>query len=221
MIAQKKDAPNSEHWIDISVPLRKGMASWPGDPPLEVDRISDIAKGDHATVSRISMGSHTGTHVDAPAHFVLGGTDVARLPLEVMVGPARVIQIKDHDAIKDDELKTHKIARGDRVLFKTRNSTDAWSSPEFVEDFVHLTEPAAEYLVRVGVRVVGVDYLSVGAYKGGGAAVHQTLLGHGVWIIEGLDLSQVEQGTYDLVCLPLKIENGDGSPARAILRRSR
>ncbi len=220
MVTQKRNAPNPGNWIDISVPLRNGMASWPGDPPLEVHRISDIAKGDHATVSRISMGSHTGTHVDAPAHFVRDGIDVARLPLDVMVGPVRVIQIKDHDAIKEDELKTHNLARGDRVLFKTRNSPDAWSSPGFVEDFVHLTEPAAEYLVWLGVWVVGVDYLSVGAYKGGGAAVHQTLLGHGVWIIEGLDLSQVEEGAYDLVCLPLKIENGDGSPARAILRRS-
>lgn len=210
-----------ENWIDISVPLRNGMVSWPGDPPFELNRISDVAKGDHATISKISMGSHTGTHIDAPAHFIKDGTDVARLPLEVMVGPARVIQIKDRGAIKEEELKTHSIARGDRVLFKTRNSTDAWRSREFVEDFVHLTEQVARYLVGLGVRMVGVDYLSVGAYKGGGAEVHETLLGHGVWIIEGLDLSRVDEGMYDLVCLPLKIESGDGSPARAILRRSR
>lgn len=211
----------AENWIDISVPLRNGMVSWPGDPPFEVIRISDVAKGDHATVSRISMGSHTGTHIDAPAHFIKDGTDVASLPLEIMVGPAKVIRIKDPDAIKQEELKTHSIKRGDRVLFKTRNSTDAWRSTAFVEDFVHLTDEAAGYLVGLGVRMVGVDYLSVGAYKGGGAAVHQTLLSHGVWIIEDLDLSHVDEGMYDLVCLPLKIENGDGSPARAILRRSR
>ncbi len=221
MRTQREDHRNPAAWIDVSVPLHNGMVNWPGDPPFEADRISDIAKGDHATVSRLSMGSHTGTHIDAPAHFVRDGIDVSRLPLEIMVGPARVIQIKDHDAIKEDELKTHGISRGERVLFKTRNSVDAWRSAKFVEDFVHLTEPAADYLVRVGVRVVGVDYLSVGAYRGGGAAVHETLLRHGVWIIEGLNLSQVEEGTYDLVCLPLKIENGDGSPARAILRRSR
>ena len=219
MMMQKEDPRNQGGWIDVSVPLRNGMVNWPGDPPFEADRISDIAKGDHATVSRLSMGSHTGTHIDAPAHFVRDGIDVGRLPLEIMVGPARVIQIKDHDAINEDELRTHKITRGDRILFKTRNSAYAWRSAKFVEDFVHLTEPAADYLVRLGVRVVGVDYLSVGGYKGGGAAVHEMLLRHGIWIIEGLDLSLVEEGPYDLVCLPLRIENCDGSPARAILRR--
>ncbi len=205
-------------WIDVSVPLSTGMVHWPSDPPFEMERVSDIKQGDHANVSRITMGSHTGTHVDAPRHFVLDGSAVSEMPLDVLVGAARVIEIKDRDSIKVDELYGHRIRTGERVLFKTWNSRNAWNTPRFVDEFVHLTKEAADYLSEIKIRAVGVDYLSVGAYKGDGSVVHQTLLKSGVWIVEGLNLSQIEPGNYDFVCLPLKILDGDGSPARAILR---
>jgi arylformamidase len=206
-------------WIDISVPLRSRMAHWPGDAPLYLDQVSDMARGDAANVSTISMSVHTGTHMDAPRHFVADGPGIDTMPLNATVGTARVIEIQDEDTITAEELERHTIVRGDRLLFKTRNSERCWKSRCFLKQFVHIRADAAQYLASHRVRCVGVDYLSVGGYQTDGVETHQILLGAGIWLIEGLDLSGVEPGRYELVCLPLKIEGGDGAPARAIVRK--
>lgn len=206
-------------WVDVSVPLRSGMVHWPDNPPVRIERMLDIERGDVANVSTISLGSHTGTHMDAPIHFVRGGEGMDRMPLDATMGPARVIEIQDPTSIKPDELDPHGIGRGERVLFKTRNSSLAWWTRDFVEDFVYVSQEAARYLAERGVRTVGVDYLSVGGFYADGVETHQALLGAGIWVIEGLDLSRVEPGEHELICLPLKVEGGDGAPARALLRK--
>lgn len=215
--SQAGDATASQ-WIDVSVPLRNAMVQWPGDPPVRIERVLDLGHGDSHTLSEISMGSHTGTHMDAPLHFIQQGIGIDKLPLDTTVGRARVIEIQDTESIKPDELARHRICRGERILFKTRNSLRGWTTETFIEDFVFISNEAARFLAERGVRVVGVDYLSAGGFKREGSYVHETLLGSGVWIIEGLDLSRVSPGKYDLICLPLKVDKGDGAPARAILR---
>ncbi|MBA5871436.1 MAG: cyclase family protein [Nitrospira sp. CR2.1] len=205
-------------WIDISVPLRNGMPHWPDNPPLRINRTMDLNCGDEATVSTLFMGSHTGTHMDAPLHFVKGGRAIHEMSLTATIGPAQVIQIHDPRAITLDELRRHVIRPGARVLFKTRNSLCRWGEQDFMEDFVYLTTEAARWLVQQRVRTVGIDYLSVGGYKRNGPEVHHVLLEAQIWIIEGLDLSAAIPGFYDLICLPLNILQGDGAPARALLR---
>jgi len=209
---------SQREWVDITIPMRNGMVSWPGDPAFEVSRVRDMERGDGANVSRLTMGSHSGTHMDAPRHFIRSGNDISSMPLDATVGVARIIEIFDAQSIKRDELAQNGIRLGERILLKTMNSLRVWKTNAFVEDFVYISNEAADYLSSVRVRMVGVDYLSVGPYKGEAAYVHRTLLGNGVWIVEGLDLSRVNPGNYDFVCLPLKIDGGDGAPARAILR---
>lgn len=209
-------------WIDVSVPLHSGMVHWPGDPAVRIERVLDMARGDLATVSRLSMGSHTGTHMDAPIHFLRNAKGIDEMPLDATVGVARVIEIHDPQAIRPEELRPHRIHQDERILFKTRNSARGWNTDAFIEDFVHLSIEAAHDLAHRRVRAIGVDYLSVGGYREkNGVAVHRTLLQAGVWIIEGLNLSRVHAGTYELICLPLKMVRGDGAPARAILRSIR
>lgn len=211
----------SSRWLDISVPLHNAMVHWPGDPPVRIENVKEIEHGNSSTLSIISMGSHTGTHMDAPLHFIRQGISIDKMPLDTTVGRARVIEIKDTESIKPEEIHQYRIRSGERILFKTRNSLMAWQTDTFIEDFVFISDEAARFLVERSVRVVGVDYLSVGSFKHGGSYVHKTLLGGGVWIIEGLDLSRVKPGKYDLICLPLKLDQGDGAPARAILRAVR
>ena len=206
-------------WIDISVSLRDAMVHWPGDPPISIRRVQDMEQGDTANLSMVSMGAHSGTHIDAPIHFIQQGACVDKMPLDAAVGRARVIEIRDSESIKPEELLRHHIRRGERILFKTRNSSYVWRNDKFVEDFVFISDEAASFLAERCVRIVGVDYLSVGSFKRGGSHVHKILLGADIWIIEGLDLSRVSHGKYELICLPLKLEQGDGAPARAILRR--
>ena len=210
-----------EGWIDVSVPLRSGMVHWPDNPPVKIERMLDIEHGDAANVSTISMGSHTGTHMDAPLHFVRGGKGLDEMPLEVTIGHARVIEIHDPESVKPNELRPHEIRSGERILFKTRNSARRWYEEAFIEDFVYVSQEAARYLAALEVLTVGIDYLSVGGFVKDGVETHQALLGAGIWVIEGLDLSQVEPGQYELICLPLKVKGGDGAPARAILRSIR
>lgn len=205
-------------WIDVSIPLHNAMVHWPGDSPFEISRVKDIEQGDNVTLSQITMGAHSGTHIDAPKHFIRNGVDISTMPVNTMIGTARVIEIHDPHSINPDELVNHRIRRGERVLFKTRNSPNAWQTDVFTDDYVFVTKEAADYLSRIRVKVVGVDYLSVGAYKGDGSYVHRTLLGSGIWLIEGLDLSQLSPGKYSFICLPLRIQGGDGAPARAFLR---
>jgi arylformamidase len=206
-------------WIDVSVPIESGMVHWPGDPEVKLSRSSEIAKGDPANVTHLDMGAHTGTHMDAPVHFVEGAEGIDAMPLDATIGPARVIEISDPVSVKAGELQRHEPARGERVLLKTMNSAAAWRiAPEFKKDFTYIAADGAAYLAECGVRTVGVDYLSVGGFEHDAVETHAALLKAGVWIIEGLNLAEIEPGEYELLCLPLKIAGSDGAPSRALLR---
>ena len=219
----KPPSPQGERtmseWIDISVALRTGMVHWPGDIPVAIEQTSSIERGDAANLSTMHMSAHTGTHMDAPRHFVQDGASIDAMPLEATNGPARVIAVAG-EAITAECLEGNGIQPGERILFKTRNSALCWKYGRcFLKNYVAIDPSGARYLAQQRVRALGIDYLSIGPYGPEGAETHRILLGAGVWAIEGLDLSGVEAGSYELVCLPLKILNGDGAPARAMLRR--
>ena len=203
---------------DISLTISPTLPTWPGDPDVDLERVSKIEEGANANVSRVCMGVHTGTHVDAPYHFLPEGASVEQLDLSQLTGRAYVLHLPDADRISAAVLEGAGIPpRTRRVLFKTRNSR-LWAEDAsgFHSDFVGITADAAEYLVRRGVKLVGVDYLSVAPYHES-RPTHEILLGAGVIIVEGLDLSEVTQGRYTLYCLPVKLAGADGAPARAIL----
>jgi arylformamidase len=208
----------ANNWIDISVTIQNGMVSWPDNPEVKVERVMQMEKGDVCNVSNLSLGAHTGTHMDGLLHFIPKGKGLDKMPLEAAIGPARVIEITDKESIKPAELTPHRLREGERILFKTRNSKRSWKLNKFDEDFVYISKEAAQVLVDKGVQTVGVDYLSVGGFKKDGPETHQVLLGAGIWVIEGLNLAKVPPGKYDLICLPIKILDSDGAPARAILR---
>jgi arylformamidase len=195
--------------LDVSVPIREGMVTYPGDPDVRLELAASIADGSPVNLTRIDFGLHSGTHVDAPVHFIDGADGVDSLRLDVLVGPCEVVEVPD--------LTRDAVARApeglERVLFKTPNS-ELWASDEFAADFALLDGEAARLLVERGVRLVGVDYLTVGDEE-----AHLVLLGAGVVPVEGLDLRDVEPGPYELVCLPLRVIGADGAPARAILIR--
>ena len=205
----------SRKWLDVSVPIYSGMVHFPNNPSIEIDTITHVERGDICTLSALTMGSHTGTHIDAPIHFLPGGTGTEEVPLENLIGPARVIEIKDPDAVKAEELRLHNLGVRERLLFKTSNSQRCWKTSEFVPDFVSIAEDAASYLASLNTLAVGIDYLSAGSPE-----THRTLLSAGIAIVEGLNLAGISQGRYELLCLPLKILGGDGAPARALLRVS-
>lgn len=203
-------------WIDVSVPLRDGLIPWPGDPPFRLERVSDLERGDVCTFSTLSLSAHAGTHIDAPLHFLRRGRSVDLWPLDATVGPARVIRIRNPGIIEVGELRLHRIRKGERLLFKTRNS--ARKPPGmFFEDYVALSPEAARYLASRRLRAVGIDGPSIGPFEQG-AETHRILLGAGIWIVEWLDLRRIPAGPCDLICLPLRVVAGDGAPARAILK---
>jgi arylformamidase len=208
----------ASQWIDISTPLENGVVTWPGDPLFSSTRIADMSRGDSCNVTAVAMPAHTGTHVDAPLHFLAAGGGVETIPLDAFLGPARVIVISDPVAVRAAELARHDIPLGGRVLFKTRNSAQSWHRAAFIEDFVYIARDAAELLVEQQVRLVGVDYLSVGKPGDEGAEVHRILLTARMCLLEGLQLAAVQPGDYELACLPLKLMGADGAPARAVLR---
>jgi arylformamidase len=205
--------------IDVSVPVRPGMVTYPGDPAVELERTISIAGGAAYNVSRLSFGVHTGTHVDAPRHFYDEGPGTEALPLEMLFGRTRVVDITARRGITAEDLANLDFSEDIRVLFKTANSR-LWGSAEFHADYVGVTEPAARYLVDHGVKLVGVDYLSVEVFKTPRAPAHRVLLGNGVVVIEGLNLRDVEPGIYEMFCLPLLAVGADAAPARVVLRRS-
>jgi arylformamidase len=200
---------------DISVPLSAELPVYPGDPLIEIRDSLTLANGDAANVSSLNFGAHTGTHVDAPAHFIEGTKKVESLVLDVLIGEAEVIEVpKDKRVIDEEFIKTGST----RVLFKTRNS-DLWSR-DFKTDFTYLDLPAAKKLIENGVKLVGIDYLSIEQFGSQEHEVHRALLSHEVIILEGLNLTDVPAGKYELICLPLRLRSnlGDGAPARAVLR---
>jgi arylformamidase len=198
--------------IDVTVPVRPGMPVYPGDPEVRLERVESIADGAPANVSRLDFGVHSGTHVDAPVHFVEGASGAEMLPLDALVGPAVVV-----DGTGVQALDASVVARvepgAQRVLFRTSNS-QLWARADLVEEYVELTEDGARALVALGVRLVGIDHLSIG-----GEATHRVLLQAGIVVVESLDLRQVEPGRYTLVCAPLKLVGSDGAPARVLLLR--
>jgi arylformamidase len=204
---------------DITVPIRVGMPIYEGDPTLSIEPWSAMANGDSANVSFLHFGAHTGTHVDAPAHFIEGAARIDSLPFDVLIGPARVIRVPDDRMEVDPEfLNGCDLTNVTRLLFHTRNS--AFWNQGFRKDFTHVLPEAAELLVARGIKLVGNDYLSVEKFHSGHHRTHLTLLRNGVVIVEGLNLTDVPEGDYELICLPMKIADGagDGAPARVVLR---
>jgi arylformamidase len=195
--------------IDISIPIHTGMVTYPGDPEVRLERVESIADGDSANISKLDFGVHSGTHVDAPVHFLDGTAGADELPLDVLNGPCEVVTVEKLDAHAAESVPDGV----ERVLFRTPNS-ELWAQDSFAERFERLNGAAAEALVERGVRLVGVDYLSVGDHD-----AHRALLGAGVVALEGLDLRGVEAGPYELRCLPLRLVGSDGAPARAVLLR--
>ncbi len=213
---------NDNKWIDISITLKSNMVHWPGDPPFSIERVREMDKGDTVNLSKITMGAHSGTHVDAPVHFIKGAEGVDQLLFDSLIGLARIIEIADTDTIREKELAVHRIKKGERILLRTRNSIKKILYRDaFTEDFVYLEKDAAEFLVSRGIKTLGVDYLSVGGYKKNGPDVHRLLLGAGILIIEGLDLTDALPGSYDMICLPMKILDSDGATARVILKATK
>jgi arylformamidase len=198
---------------DISIPIRPGMIVYEGNPGVHLERVDSIPEGAHANVSRLDLGAHTGTHVDAPIHFIEGAPGSESVELAPLIGPAVVVGATEATADLDEQtLAGLDIPRGaERVLLKTTNGR-LWERDTFTRDFIRLTGDGARYLIGRGVRVVGIDFLSIGD-----AEAHRELLGNGVIPVEGLDLREVEPGEYQLVCLPLRLVGSDGAPARAVL----
>src|SRR4051812_43170580 len=203
---------------DVSVPIEDGMPVWPSDPPLKLTPQGHLSRDKTHTVqvTRIEMGSHTGTHIDAPFHFIEGGRRLEQIPLSELVGPAVVVEITGVPSIQRKRLEPLNWNNVQRVLFKTGNSAH-WKDGAFYEKFVFLEPDAAEFLVERGVRLIGIDYLSIDPYKSEKHPTHFVLLSRNVIIIEGLNLSQVAPGPYQMVALPLNLQSGDGAPARVIL----
>jgi arylformamidase len=210
-------SPASGRIYDVSRPLCDGGLIYPGDPEIRVRSHSSIARGDPANVSSLALGSHSGTHVDAPSHFIPGGKPVDTIPIERLVGPAVVLDVRDaKTAIGAADLMGHDLAGQRRVLLRTRNSALPITS-EFTREYCALAPDGAEYLLKHEVELVGIDYLSIELYGSDDFAVHHLLLGRGVVIVEGLDLSGVPAGFYQFICLPLRLQGVDGAPARAVL----
>lgn len=204
---------------DISVPISSDLPVYPGDPEIQMERIMSLENGDVANVTRLCCTTHIGTHIDPPSHFIAGAISVDQLQLETLIGPARVVDVGDVPAITAELLHSCDLGGATRVLFKSRNS-DFWPDAKtFREDFVYIAPDAAQLLVERGMRLVGIDYLSVERFDFDEPTTHLTLLGANVVIVEGLALRDVPPGDYELLCLPLKIRDGDGSPARVVLRK--
>jgi arylformamidase len=203
--------------FDISLPIVSGGLTFPSDPPIRISPHQSIAEGDPANVSALGFGSHTGTHVDAPSHFIPGGGPVDAIPLERLVGPAVVLEFPDDVmAIDAVALRSRDLGGTRRALFRTRNSAFL-RAPGFTPDYTYLTADGADYLLRQGVELVGIDYLSIERFDSGDYPVHRMLLQRQVAIVEGLDLSGVPAGRYELICLPLRLAGLDGAPVRAVL----
>lgn len=205
--------------FDITIPIREGMPVWPNNPEVVLHRIEKIEEGANSNVSYLGMAVHSGTHVDAPFHFLQSGKTVEQLLLEILIGKVLVIELDESiNEITKEVVESLQLEQGtERLIFKTRNS-HYWAEqrPDFQTDFVGIDAVASQVLVDKGVRLVGIDYLSISPYKRS-RPTHEVMLGAEMVIIEGLDLTGIQPGYYKLICLPLKLENTDGAPARVIL----
>ncbi len=216
------DALMSNGWIDVTATLDPATTPvYEGDAPMKFEFLKDMRKGDALTLSVYSLGAHSGTHIDAPMHFVRDGASIDRVSLEPLIGPARVIDIPDSvQAIDAAELNRHAWKGAQRVIFRTRSSLRGWmASPNFHRDFAYIAPDAAQLLADAGVRLVGVDYISAEQFGAPAPRTHRILLGKGIPIVEGLALEGVRAGDYDVIVLPMKVAGHEGAPARAVLRK--
>ena len=212
----------STGWIDVTTTLDPSTTPvYEGDAAMTFEFLKDMRKGDAFTLSKYSLGAHSGTHIDAPMHFVVDGAPIERVPIERLIGSARVIEIADDvQAIDAAELNRHDWKGAPRVLFRTRSSARGWmTSPAFHRDFAYIAPDAAQLLADAGVQLVGIDYLSAEQFGAPAPRAHQILLGRGIPIVEGLLLVSVRGGDYDLIVLPMKVGGHEGAPARAVLRK--
>ena len=216
------DALPATGWLDATATLDPATTPvYAGDAPMKFDFLKDMRKGDGFTLSAYSLGAHSGTHIDAPMHFIKDGASVDRVPLEPLIGPARIIDIPDSvQSISAAELAKHNWKGAERVIFRTRSSLHGWMhSPNFHRDFAYVAPDAAQQLADAGVKMVGVDYISAEQFGAPAPLTHRTLLGKGIPIVEGFQLDSIPAGDYDLIVLPIKVGGHEGAPARAILRR--
>jgi arylformamidase len=218
-------------WIDISWPLRRNMRKWPRDEQPFFDWVLERSKGDGTDMIGMKMITHTGTHVDAPLHFVENGKTIDTMSVKMMIGPARIIEIKDQESVKLAEVEPYDVQAGERIIFKTQNSYKLYDTDVFVPKYVYVTIDVAHYLRDRKVTMVGLDYIALGPYPDPELPdekknelmetlkeVHQSLLSNGIWILEAINLANVRPGPCILACLPLRVENGDAAPARCIVR---
>lgn len=210
-------------WKDITYSITNKMPPYPGQPEVKISKLCTIGEeGAVSNVTLINTSVHIGTHMDAPLHFLADGADIAGMPLETGMGEGKIIEIEDPEAIYPEEIKRFEekygsINEGERIFFKTNNSSHDWTREEFDESYVYLSKEAALYLVEKKIAMVGIDYLSIS--KGDiNMEVHQVLLGNNCWIVEGLDFRKVDEGLYDIICLPIKIQHSDGAPARVVVK---
>jgi arylformamidase len=201
---------------DITVPLTPGLPAYPGDPPVGIEVVQRAGEAPYG-LARLDLTTHSGTHVDAPAHFVSGGATVDTLALEILIGKARVVELPGRERVDRPDLEALDLRDDLRVLLKTRMSGQLLK-PGYQQDHVYLTGDAALYLAQAGLKLVGFDYLSIDRFGDTSYPAHRALLGAGVVVVEGLDLSEVAPGEYDMTCLPLRVGGGDGAPARVVLR---
>jgi arylformamidase len=201
---------------DVTLPILPGLPGFPGDPPVAVETLQRAGESSYG-LARLELTTHSGTHVDAPLHFVAGATSVDLLPLEILIGKARVVEIQSRERVERGELEALDLRDDLRVLLKTRMS-GLLLRGGYQPDHVYLTGDAALYLAQAGLKLVGFDYLSIDRFGDTSYPAHHALLGAGVVVVEGLDLSEVEPGEYDMTCLPLRVGGGDGAPARVVLR---
>jgi arylformamidase len=210
-------------WIDISWPLQGKIRQLPDkEKPLtqEITMALERSKGDMTDLFALNIISHSGTHIDAPLHFIPDGATIDTMPIDAIMGSARIIEIKDPVSVKVEELEPYDIQPGERILFKTENSSKCYHTNEYISDYVYLSTEGAHYLVEKKVSVAGLDYIAISSYEDRDnlVEVHQTLLGAGIWILESINLDGVRPGPCELICLPLRLAGGDAAPARAIVR---
>ena len=213
-------------WIDISIPLGKdipelAMETSDGEVPRSsVKRFFDVEKGDKVTMSRIEMDSHDGTHIDSPLHFIKGGTSIDEMPIGTAIGPARVIEIMNEKEITVEELEPYRISKGERILFKTKNSPRVYGTRVYKGDYVAITPATAEYLADIGILLVGLDFLTIADKNPPEniTKVHLSFLTRGIYILEAVNLDGVAPGNYELICLPIRLDKGDAGPCRAVIR---
>ena len=210
------------YWLDVTTTLDPTTTPvYEGDPPMRFDFVKDMRKGDALTLSAYTLGAHSGTHIDAPMHFVRDGATIDRVAIDRLIGPARVIEIADDVQVIDAaELQRHDWRDAPRILFRTRSSIRGWmTAPAFHRDFAYIAPDAAQLLADANVQLVGIDYLSAEQFGAPAPRTHQILLGKGIPIVEGLSLVNVGAGDYDLIVLPMKVGGHEGAPARAVMRR--